>query len=310
MMRSLFSAVSGLKSHQTAMDVVGNNIANVNTTGYKSSRTVFQDIFSQTVRTATAPTGTTGGSNAQQVGLGVTISTIGMNMTDGSTQSTSYPLDFAISGDGFLVVADGKGGYCYTRNGALTLDSEGYLVTANGDYVMAVAENTTDANDDGTSDDLTTSIENCDSFDTGDLTKIQLLKTFTSGDDTVEYTDYAIDSNGVITVTAATTDGTTGETTTENIAIGRLVLATFNNAGGLEKAGSNYYTEGQNSGAASYNFAGNNCGSLASGSLEMSNVDLATELTNMIITQRGFQANSRVITTSDTMLEELINLKR
>jgi len=312
MMRSLFSAVSGLKSHQTAMDVIGNNVSNVNTTGYKSSRTIFQDIYSQTVRSATASTSTTGGSNAQQVGLGVSISTIGMNMTEGSTQSTSYPLDFSISGDGFIVVSDGNGGYYYTRNGALTLDNDGYLVTANGDYVMVVAENTTDAVSDGTSDDATTSIENCDSFTLNDLTNIQLLRSYTdeTTGNTVEYTDYAVDSNGVITVTAATTDSTTGETTTETKTIGRMVIATFNNAGGLEKAGSSYYVEGANSGNAAYNFAGNNCGSLTSGSLEMSNVDLATELTNMIITQRGFQANSRVITTSDTLLEELINLKR
>lgn len=310
MMRSLFSAVSGLKSHQTAMDVIGNNVANVNTTGYKSSRTIFQDIYSQTIRSATAPTDTTGGSNAQQVGLGVSISAIGMNMTEGSTQSTSKALDFAISGEGFLVVNDGKGGYYYTRNGALELDKEGYLITANGDYVMVVAENTTDGTDDGASDDNTTSIENCDSFAATDMTRIQLLKSYTDGDDTVEYTDYAIDENGVVTVTAATTDGITGETTTATINIGRVVLATFNNAAGLEKTGSSYYVEGENSGAANYNFAGNNCGTLKSGSLEMSNVDLATELTNMIITQRGFQANSRVITTSDTMLEELINLKR
>ncbi|MPM03693.1 Flagellar basal-body rod protein FlgG [bioreactor metagenome] len=312
MMRSLFSAVSGLKSHQTAMDVIGNNVANVNTTGYKSSRTIFQDIYSQTIRSATAPTSTTGGINAQQVGLGTSISTIGMNMSDGSTQSTSNSLDFAISGDGFFVVSDGNGGYYYSRNGALTTDPDGYLVTANGDYVMVIAENTTDAVADGTSDDATTSVENCDSFATDDLTNIQLMKSFTDSTtgNKVEYTDYAIDSNGLITVTAATTDSTTGETTKAIKTIGRVVLATFNNAGGLEKAGSSYYVQGANSGAPAYDFAGNNCGSLASGSLEMSNVDLATELTNMIITQRGFQANSRVITTSDTFLEELINLKR
>lgn len=311
MMRSLFSAVSGLKNNQTAMDVIGNNIANVNTTGYKSSRTVFQDIYSQTISSATAATGTSGGSNAQQVGLGVTISTIGLNMADGSTESTSNALDFAISGDGFIVVDDGNGGYYYTRNGALTLDGNGYLVTANGDYVLAVAENTTDATDDGTSDDDTTSVEDIDSFTTDDLTKIQLLRSYTNSDgDAVEYTDYAVDSNGVITVTESITDADTGEITTDTVTIGRVVLATFANSGGLEKAGSSYYTEGANSGEAVYNFAGVNCGTMTSGSLEMSNVDLATELTNMIITQRGFQANSRVITTSDTMLEELINLKR
>ena len=133
-----FSAVSGLKSHQTAMDVIGNNIANVNTTGFKSSRTLFQDIYSQTISAATAPTDTTGGVNAKQVGLGTQIASIDMNMTEG-TQTTSYPLDFSISGEGFFVIDNGDGTYSYTRNGAFQLDANGYLVTANGDYVMAVS---------------------------------------------------------------------------------------------------------------------------------------------------------------------------
>lgn len=318
MMRSLFSAVSGLKSHQTAMDVVGNNVSNVNTTGYKSSRAVFQDIYSQTISSATAPTATTGGINARQVGLGVSISAIGMNMTEGSTQSTSYPLDFAVSGEGFFVVDDGSGSYGYTRNGALTLDADGYLVTATGDYVMAVLE-------DNDGDPSTSLIENGDEAVTVDpvtgavtplFTKIKLLGTVvdTAASVTYRYDDYAVDANGVVTATVSTLDTSTTPPTvtdTEVRSIGRLVLATFNNTAGLEKIGSSYYHESSNSGAAGYNFANyGGAGSLTSGSLEMSNVDLATELTNMIITQRGFQANSRVITTSDTLLEELINLKR
>lgn len=324
MMRSLFSAVSGLKSNQTAMDIIGNNISNVNTIAYKTSRTVFQDIFSQTISSATAPTADTGGQNAKQVGLGATISTIGMNMTEGSTQSTSNPLDFAISGEGFFVVDDGTGSFSYTRNGALQLDSDGYLVTANGDFVMAVTHDT-DATPDGIPN-----IANSDAFTAADLTKVQLLGDVVQmvDDDTdpatpdvpqavtidldgdpltttdvvpLKLTDYAIDANGVIT--AVNNVGT-------KVTIGRLALATFNNTTGLEKTGSSYYTESANSGPANYRFAGDKCGTLNSGSLEMSNVDLSTELTNMIITQRGFQANSRVITTTDSMLEELINLKR
>jgi len=303
MMRSLFSAVSGLKNHQTAMDVIGNNVANVNTTGYKSSRVIFQDIYSQTISAATAPTDTTGGMNAKQVGLGVSISTIGMNMTEGSTQSTSKSLDFAISGDGFFAVKTGSG-LSYTRNGAFTLDAEGYLVTANGDYVMAVAEDT-----DG--DPLTSNVENADPII--DITdpanpvplygKIQVLgDVLDAGGAVVDtYRDYAIDENGTVTATNSADNVVT---------IGRIILATFNNSEGLEKTGSSYYSASPNSGEVRLNFANNNCGKLKSGSLEMSNVDLATELTNMIITQRGFQANSRVITTSDTLLEELINLKR
>jgi flagellar hook protein FlgE len=338
MMRSLFSAVSGLKSNQTAMDIIGNNIANVNTIAYKTSRTVFQDIFSQTVATATAPTADTGGRNAKQVGLGTNISTIGMTMTEGSTQSTSNPLDFAINGEGFFVVDNGSGSYVYTRNGALQLDKEGYLVTANGDYVMVIPAETDDTTG------IVSGISNGDAlYDPGDPTadppvpetplfgKAQLQGDVTvttwedddsdpatpdvavttpvlvdvDGDGTAEtqenYTDYAIDEYGVISAKSITGD---------KVVIGRVVLASFNNTSGLEKVGSSYYMESANSGAAEMNFVGDRCGSLKSGSLEMSNVDLSTELTNMIITQRGFQANSRVITTTDTMLEELINLKR
>jgi flagellar hook protein FlgE len=305
MMRSLFSAVSGLKSNQTAMDIIGNNIANVNTIAYKTSRTIFQDIFSQTIASATAPTTTAGGSNAKQVGLGTTISTIGMNMTEGSTQSTSNPLDFAISGEGFFVIDQG-GKYVYTRSGALQTDPNGYLVTANGDYVMAVAASTTDANTNGMPDNLENGADVMDTSTdpaTPLFAKIQLLGDITDGTGTVveHYSAYAVDSNGVITAV-----NSTGATVT----IGRMVLSKFNNDTGLEKIGSSYYTDSQSSGAPNFGFAGDGTGTLDSGFLEMSNVDLSTELTNMIITQRGFQANSRVITTTDSMLEELINLKR
>lgn len=299
MMRSLFSAVSGLKNNQTAMDVIGNNVANVNTIGYKSSRVVFQDVYSQTISSATAPTDSSGGINAQQVGLGVMIASIGLNMTEGSTQATTNTLDFAITGEGFFVVQASDGSYYYTRNGALTLDANGYLVTANGDYVMGIAGDETAIADDTALVDssgkpLFTKVQITGEVDTG--------QTDTNGDPIyATYLDYAIDENGVITAKA-------GDGTIETL--GRLILATFSNTGGLEKTGMSYYSTSANSGAAAYHFANNSCGKLKSGYLEMSNVDLATELTNMIITQRGYQANSRVITTSDTMLEELINLKR
>ena len=299
MMRSLFSAVSGLKNSQTAMDVIGNNVANVNTTGYKTSRTIFQDIYSQTISSATAATDSSGGSNAKQVGLGVAVSAISMNMTEGSTQSTSNPLDFSISGEGLFVVDAGDGSYVYTRNGALTLDADGNLVTANGDYVMGLSGDETEVANgadlfDTDGEPLFGKVQITGSVDTGEVDA--------SGDPIYEtYSDYAIDANGIIT---AMNDA--GNIVT----LGRLVLATFNNTSGLEKVGSSYYTGSANSGDAVINFANDGCGYLQSGSLEMSNVDLATELTSMIITQRAFQANSRVITTSDSMLEELINLKR
>lgn len=289
MMRSLFSGVSGLKNHQTAMDVIGNNVANVNTTAYKANRVLFQDIVSQTISDATAPSGTNlGGKNAKQVGLGMAVSAIPKDMTEGSAETTGGPLDFSIKGEGYFIVKNADGSYSYTRNGSFTVDKEGYLVTQNGQYVMAVKS----------SDVSGSNLDNDDAL--GTLTKIQLNGTV---DSTHVYVDYAVDSYGKITAT-----NTKNSNKTETI--GRLVLATFNNPGGLDAAGDSNYVESSNSGTPTNNFVSNNCGAIQSGQLEMSNVSLATELTNMIIVQRGFQANSRVITTSDSMLEELVNLKR
>ncbi len=292
MMRSLFSGVSGLKSHQTAMDVIGNNVANVNSPAYKASTVIFQNIVSQTLSAASGSTTTTGGRNSKQVGLGVSISTIAKNITEGSTQSTDSTLDFSIGGEGYFVVQCSDGSHYYTRNGNFTTDNDGYLVTANGDYVMAVKS--TDATG--------TNIANDKTFVDTDLTKIQIIGKV---DSTHYNNSYAIDTNGVITC-----NQTVSGSPPSNIIVGRVVLSTFNNPGGLDSIGGGLYTTSANSGAATTNFVNKDCGEIQSGQLEMSNVSLATELTNMIIVQRGFQANSRVITTSDTMLEELVNLKR
>ena len=151
MMTSFFSAVSGLKSQQTALDVIANNIANVNTTGYKQQRVSFSDLLSQTLSGASAATATTGGTNAKQVGLGVSVASTDTIMTTGSTQSTGVSSDVSISGSGFLIVQGGSTGeYQFTRNGSLAVDSNGnlnvngylvcgwqdYSVDADGNYVF------------------------------------------------------------------------------------------------------------------------------------------------------------------------------
>ena len=148
MLRSMFAGVSGLKAHQMRMDVIGNNIANVNTAGYKASRVTFQEMLSQTTRGATAPTANRGGSNPQQVGLGVQLGSIDVKHTQGNTQSTGYITDLAIEGDGFFILAEGEDGLnrLYTRAGIFGLDSggtEGNLVSlVNGMRVMGYrAEN-------------------------------------------------------------------------------------------------------------------------------------------------------------------------
>ncbi|WP_088228587.1 flagellar hook-basal body complex protein [Desulfosporosinus sp. FKB] len=267
MMRSLYSAISGLKAHQTKMDVIGNNIANVNTAGFKRSNVTFATALSQSMRGASTPnTGTTGGTNPIQVGLGTSVGAINQIMTQGSNQTTGNPLDMMIQGPGFFALKDGSQ-TVYTRSGAFSKDADGNLVDpATGAYVLQA---------DGSS-----------------------LINIPTG------SSYTIDSTGTVTITDSS-----GTVTTANIAI-----AEFPNDAGLTSIGNNYYLPSNNSGAATlYGGSGNDYPtgtSLVTSALEMSNVDLSQEMTDMITAQRGFQANSRVITVSDTLLQELIDLKR
>ncbi len=136
MLRSLYSGVAGLTSHQTKMDVIGNNIANVNTYGFKSSRVCFRDIYYQTTKTATGGSDTTGGVNPSQIGYGVTVSSVDKNMSRSSFQSTSSTLDVAIAGEGFFQVQDKAGNKFFTRAGMLNVDNEGNLVDTNGKFVL------------------------------------------------------------------------------------------------------------------------------------------------------------------------------
>ncbi len=127
MMRSLYSGVSGLKSHQTRMDVIGNNIANINTVGFKGSRTTFSDMLSQLRRNASGATTTRGGVNPSQVGLGVDVESIDLMFQDSSAQQTGKNTDLALSGNGLFVLAAGEQ-YYYTRNGSFSFDEQGYYV--------------------------------------------------------------------------------------------------------------------------------------------------------------------------------------
>jgi len=266
----MYSGVSGLRSHQTKMDVIGNNIANVNTFGFKASSVTFQDVYSQTTAAAAAPAedGTVGGKNAMQVGLGASVAAINIKTNAGSPQSTESSLDVAINGDGYFVLQDNEGREVYTRVGNFKLDAEGNLVHSGTGYFVTSVDGEPIQND-------------------------------------ANLTNVAIDQLGW--VKGLDEEG-------NEVQIAQIRLVNFMNNAGLEKMGNSMYQETANSGDPLENddqVAGNNgTGLLAPGYLEMSNVDLATEFTEMITTQRGYQANSRVITTSDTMLEELINLKR
>lgn len=270
MLRSLYSGVSGMRGFQTKLDVIGNNIANVNTVGYKKSRVMFQDILSQNVGGATGPAeGEVGGVNPKQIGLGTAIGSIDVVHTPGSPMTTNLITDLTIEGDAFFVVSPGGDDETVylTRNGAFTRDALGQLVTSQGMFVLDV-----------NGEPITISRD--------------------------EYVSFSIGKNGVITGVNA--DGEVAEIAT----IGVVVVS---NPGGLKKVGNSLYEMTVNAnpdGAYDIVTPTEANSSIISGQLEMSNVDLSEEFTEMIVAQRGFQANSRIITVSDTILEELVNLKR
>jgi flagellar hook protein FlgE len=266
MLRSLFTAISGLGAHQKMLDVTANNIANVNTTGYKSSSIEFEDALNQTLQGGGAPTSTAGGTNPPQIGLGVAVAGTQTNFTQGSNQATGVPSNMLINGDGFFVVQK-NGQTLYTRAGNFSLDSAGDLVTPDGAKVCDTSGNPLN------------------------------LSGLTNG----TYASWSIDSNGNINAVDST-----GAITT----IGQVGIARFANPNGLAKVGDSAYAASPNSGPASVGAANSGSrGSITSGYVEMSNVDLSQELTNLIIAERGFQANSKVITTSDEVLQTLVNLK-
>jgi flagellar hook protein FlgE len=310
MMRSLYSAITGLKNEQIAMDVIGNNIANVNTAGYKESRTTFATMLGQAIRGASAPDPaddpTYGGTNGVAVGLGSILGSIDKVMSQGSSQYTGKDTDMMIQGEGMFVLKLG-GDTFYTRTGNFGFDKQGNLIDPSTGALVQGLENDPTISKTTTPPKITTNSWGDWTTDTGNI-NFKLGDSLDSTDtDLAPYklTSYSIDDKGVITGTFS--DGTNSVTKP----MFKIAIAQFSNTAGLTPYGNNYYTESNNSGAADVGDAGSaGRGTITPNSLEMSNVDLSQEFTNMIVTQRGFQANSRVITVSDTLLQELIDLKR
>ena len=275
MLRSMFAAISGLKNHQTMLDVTANDIANVNTIGYKSARTTFKDSLSQLQRAGAAAGAGLGGANAAQVGLGVQLGSIDNLMSSGSLQSTGNPLDVAIAGEGWFRVGQSTppaapATFEYTRAGNFTRNSAGYLVTQDGYYVAGRT-----------------------AAGGGADTLLQIP---------AGSTDVAIGQDGAVSYVPAGGGA--------RVTAGYISLAKFANEAGLERSSANRWRQSASSGAEQVSTPGGNYGLTQSGAVEMSNVDLAAQFTNMIAAQRGFQANSRVISTGDEMLQDLVNLKR
>ncbi|MFC2950104.1 flagellar basal body rod protein FlgG [Virgibacillus sediminis] len=277
MLRSMYAGISGMKGFQSKLDVVGNNIANVNTSGFKKGRVTFQDMMSQTTSGAQGPTAARGGVNPAQVGLGSKLGSIDNIHTQGFLQTTNNPLDLAIEGDGMFQVIEEDGATYYTRAGNFYLDNNGDVVNPDGYYLTGT-----------------------------DGQKITIQTDAQS---------FSIQSDGTINYVNAN-----GETVDEDgnpLTAGQIALYSFSNPAGLEKAGNNLFLDSPNAGLVTdaevprgIAPGTQGTGSLVSGALEMSNVDLAEEFTEMITAQRGFQANTRIITTSDEILQELVNLKR
>ncbi|MEK4970392.1 flagellar hook protein FlgE [Cytobacillus sp. FSL R7-0696] len=495
MLRSMYSGISGMKNFQTKLDVIGNNIANVNTAGFKKSRVTFKDAMNQMVAGPSSPTELRGGRNATQVGLGSTLATIDVIHSGSSMQTTGRALDLGIEGDGYFIVQQGGAQY-YTRAGNFYLDDDGSLVNSEGLKVQAYNSNgvlgdvvvnvnatlpsvTTEsitiqgnlAKDANVGTVFNQQIKTIDSNGNAHASTVYFKKvgenswgvffdeepkpssvgTITSSNDdagnisvknpegykgtqtgewkvelnndvyTISTPDgevtvdasavengvlsahglqidvsnvkengtwtfnvtaptqpednltLSFDANGQIVGADALKEGiripvpsgvtdnmataddesqllvnldfsaltqvegasnanvfpdgyTEGKLESFNIGasgeingvysnglidiLGTIALAKFSNSSGLTKAGNNLYQASANSGVANIGMAGDGRGSLAAGSLEMSNVDLSEEFTEMITAQRGFQANTRIITTSDEILQELVNLKR
>lgn len=299
MLKSMYSGVTGMKNIQTKMDSISNNISNVNTTGFKSGRVRFEDMISQTTANAQGATGNRGGINAQQTGLGVQVGSTDTIMNGGSLQATGRDLDFGIqNGDNSFFIVSGDGtNMQYTRDGGFYTDSQGSLVSASGYTVMgftAPLAGTFPVLNDGANLDLSPVL--------GGIKISPTIDSQTAGFGEVNLQSYNIDNSGWVTGTYS--DG-------ESYVLGRVALASFTNPNGLEKTGGNMYNATANSGeAVNGGPLDPGYGLIRSGFLEMSNVDLANEFTEMIVASRAYQANSRSITVSDTMLEELINLKR
>lgn len=394
MLRSLYSGISGLRAHQTMLDVTGNNIANVNTAGFKASSTQFQDTLSQMQQGATGPQAETGGSNPAQVGLGVRVAGVSTNFAQGSSQSTGRATDLMISGDGFFVTSKG-GNQFFTRAGAFSPDAANQLVSPDGGILQGWPANngvidagapvgditlnpntmvakrtdtvTLDGNlpsdvatgtkldrvvkvYDGAGAERTVTLSFTKSASgwtaggvdangaTGNVTLTQGADgaltpsgPFTIGTGATAITVELSKVSGYATMSSLTVSGQNGAAVgkLESYTLGndgsligsfsngikqvlaKIALAKFTNPAGLEKSGGSSYVATGNSGGVQLGSAGDpGLGSLTGGNLEMSNVDLSQEFTNLIVAQRGFQANARIITTSDEVLQELGNLKR
>jgi flagellar basal-body rod protein FlgG len=261
MMRALYSAATGMIAQQYNIDTISNNLANVNTTGFRENEARFQDLIYQNMRAPGTPVGPSVVPVGQDVGLGVKVSASEKTFTQGVLQQTQNPLDVAIEGDGFFQVTLPDGTTAYTRDGSFKRDANGSIVTADGYFInpqITIPQNAT------------------------------AVQVGTDG-----------------TVSAQIPGQQTPQT------LGQMQLVRFTNAAGLSPKGQNLFTQTGASGAPTISQPGlNGAGTLQGGYLEQSNVSVVQEMVNLITAQRAYEANSKSITTADSMLSTAVQMKQ
>lgn len=303
MVKSMFTGVAGLKAHQQMMDVIGNNIANVNTYGFKAGSLAFQDALYQSLGSlqgGNTNVGGLGGRNPSQVGYGVTAGGISYDFGQGGAAATGRDMDCMIDGTGFFIVGPmkandgevevtnfGTAGFMLSRVGRFFVDNNGYLVDGSGNYIYGFKP-VVDKDGNVTYDDTK-------------LNPLRVPEDPAEKDKRYTVNSYTIKSDGSIV-------GTTDDNKT--VHIGQIALAAVSNPNGLVKNSGYYYNLSDNTGDIAINAAGGATGIIETGCLEMAKVELANEFAQLILTQRGYQANSKIITVTDQMLEELVNMKR
>lgn len=342
MLRAMDSAVAGLRAHQNKLDVIGNNIANVNTFGFKAQSYSFKDTMYQT---SSASSGgkvenggaTIGGTNPAQYGYGSLTGSIATDYTS-STPSFVGGFNASINGSGFFITNSSNkkegvavshtdtaaastalktNGFSYTRVGQFTVDANGYVVDANGNFVYGFRPNRlTDptaygAEDtEAAADSQTLFALRAPSAENGKVALPGAMDSSfadaSTGGDIAQLKSVEIGNDGIVKATVES-DGSS-----ISIVLGKVAIASFQNQEGLMKAGNNTFNaaSGDNTGLVTATEPGGATPTLMAGYLEASNVDLAKEFSDMITTQRGFQANSKIITVSDEVLQELVNMKR
>jgi flagellar hook protein FlgE len=282
MLNALSSAVSGLDAYQEQMDIIGNNIANLNTTGFKSATGNLVDSFSDTLQAATAATGNDNAMDAIQIGTGVMTGSVTSDWSEGAINATGVISNLAVNGNGFFVVQDPNSGAQYvTQDGTFGMTTNGNLVNSAGMELVG--------------------------FNNSGLSTTGVIKVDATGVDTANpsatMTGYTINSQGIITVDMS--DGTSGTR-------GQVLLQNFTDPQALTSMGNNLYSNMINAGPLSAAGApgSGSLGTIQSGALETSNVDLSAQMADLIIAQRAFEANSKIVTTSDELLQTVVNMKR